>query len=130
MLIAVAGEDGTPHLDEAIRLSFLGQVVPLASRCSVHCKSDITHKLNRHEATPADVLHTLHDSMANKVAALLERSGIARDMYSSLNVWLSRTRGGIAIVTSIMAVIMVLVRHMHDLYKDSGLYSGLEDPEL
>ncbi len=40
------------------------------------------------------------------MAALLERSGIARDMYSSLNVWMSRTRGGIAIVTSIMAVIM------------------------
>lgn len=40
------------------------------------------------------------------MAALLERSGIARDMYTSLNVWLSRTRGGIAIVTSIMAVIM------------------------
>ena len=40
------------------------------------------------------------------MASLLERSGIARDMYSSLNVWLSRTRGGIAIVTSIMAVIM------------------------
>ena len=40
------------------------------------------------------------------MAALLERSGIARDMYSSLQVWLSRTRGGIAIVTSIMAVIM------------------------
>ncbi|CUH76008.1 TRAP transporter large permease [Tropicibacter naphthalenivorans] len=40
------------------------------------------------------------------MAALLERSGIARDMYSSLNVWLSRTRGGIAIVTSVMAVIM------------------------
>ena len=40
------------------------------------------------------------------MAALLERSGIAKDMYDSLNVWLSRTRGGIAIVTSIMAVIM------------------------
>ncbi|MEM8788065.1 MAG: TRAP transporter large permease subunit [Pseudomonadota bacterium] len=40
------------------------------------------------------------------MASLLERSGIARDMYTSLNVWLSRTRGGIAIVTSIMAVIM------------------------
>ncbi len=40
------------------------------------------------------------------MAALLERSGIARDMYSSLNVWMSRMRGGIAIVTSIMAVIM------------------------
>ena len=40
------------------------------------------------------------------MAALLERSGIAKEMYTSLNVWLNRTRGGIAIVTSIMAVIM------------------------
>ena len=40
------------------------------------------------------------------MATLLERSGIARDMYDSLTVWLSRTRGGIAIVTSIMAIIM------------------------
>ncbi len=40
------------------------------------------------------------------MAALLERSGIAKDMYSSLNIWLNRTRGGIAVVTSIMAVIM------------------------
>ena len=40
------------------------------------------------------------------MAALLERSGIAKSMYDSLNVWLSKTRGGIAIVTSIMAVIM------------------------
>lgn len=40
------------------------------------------------------------------MASLLERSGIAKDMYTSLNVWLSRTRGGIAIVTSIMAVVM------------------------
>lgn len=40
------------------------------------------------------------------MAALLERSGIAKEMYASLSVWLNRTRGGIAIVTSIMAVIM------------------------
>ena len=30
------------------------------------------------------------------MAALLERSGIAKSMYSSLNVWLSGVRGGIA----------------------------------
>ena len=60
-------------LDEAIRRSFDGKVVPLASRCSVHCKSDITHKLNRHEAAPEDVLRTLHDSMATKVVALLDK---------------------------------------------------------
>jgi TRAP-type mannitol/chloroaromatic compound transport system permease large subunit len=40
------------------------------------------------------------------MASLLERSGIAKSMYSSLNVWLSGLRGGIAVVTSIMAVIM------------------------
>ncbi|NND89716.1 MAG: TRAP transporter large permease subunit [Granulosicoccus sp.] len=40
------------------------------------------------------------------MACLLERSGIARDMYSSLNGWLSRTRGGIAIVTAVMAIVM------------------------
>lgn len=40
------------------------------------------------------------------MASLLERSGIANDMYSALNIWLSRTRGGIAIVTAIMAIIM------------------------
>ena len=40
------------------------------------------------------------------MAALLERSGIAKDMYNSLSIWLNRTRGGIAVVTSIMAVIM------------------------
>jgi predicted CoA-substrate-specific enzyme activase len=60
-------------MEEAIRSSFDGKVVPLAARCSVHCKSDITHKLNRKEATPEDILHTIHDSMANKVVALLEK---------------------------------------------------------
>lgn len=60
-------------LEDAIQRSLAGKVVPLASRCSVHCKSDITHKLNRHEATPEDILHTLHDSMANKVIALLDK---------------------------------------------------------
>ncbi|MDH5668597.1 MAG: acyl-CoA dehydratase activase [Nitrospira sp.] len=60
-------------MEEAISRSFGGKVVPLASRCSVHCKSDITHKLNRNEATPEDILHTLHDSMSNKVIALLEK---------------------------------------------------------
>ncbi|MCP4997929.1 MAG: TRAP transporter large permease subunit [Hyphomicrobiales bacterium] len=40
------------------------------------------------------------------MAALLERSGVAKEMYDSLDFWLSRLRGGIAIVTSLMAVIM------------------------
>lgn len=66
------GRMGLP-IDDAIGLSLGGKVIPLASRCSVHCKSDITHKLNRNEATPQDILHTLHDSMADKVVSLLEK---------------------------------------------------------
>jgi predicted CoA-substrate-specific enzyme activase len=60
-------------IEDAIERSFNGKVVPLASRCSVHCRSDITHKLNRNEASPEDILHTLHDSMADKVVSLLEK---------------------------------------------------------
>ncbi len=40
------------------------------------------------------------------MAALLERSGIAKDMYTSFSIWLSRVRGGVAVVTSLMAVVM------------------------
>ena len=40
------------------------------------------------------------------MASLLERSGVARDMYDALAVWLSRLRGGVAVVTTVMAVIM------------------------
>lgn len=40
------------------------------------------------------------------MANLLERSGIARDMYNTLDAWLSRTRGGIAVVTAVMAIVM------------------------
>lgn len=40
------------------------------------------------------------------MATLLERSGIARDMYSTLSKWMSRTRGGIAVVTAVMAIVM------------------------
>lgn len=34
---------------------------------------------------------------------------------------------GILLALPVAAVIMVLVRHVHDLYKDSGMYSGVED---
>lgn len=37
---------------------------------------------------------------------------------------------GVLLALPVAAVIMVLVRHVHDLYKDSDTYSGAEDPEL
>ena len=40
------------------------------------------------------------------MASLLERSGVAKTMYDALDFWLSSVRGGIAIVTSLMAVLL------------------------
>ena len=37
---------------------------------------------------------------------------------------------GVLLALPVAAVIMVLVRHVHDLYKDSGIYSGVDEPEL
>jgi len=37
---------------------------------------------------------------------------------------------GILLALPVAAVIMVLVRHVHDLYKDSDIYGGVEDPDL
>lgn len=37
---------------------------------------------------------------------------------------------GVLLALPVAAVIMVLVRHLKDLYKDSQMYSGADDPEL
>lgn len=37
---------------------------------------------------------------------------------------------GILLALPVAAVIMVLVRHMHDVYKSSEVYAGAEDPDL
>lgn len=37
---------------------------------------------------------------------------------------------GVLLALPVAAVIMVLVRHMHDLYKSSDMYGGQEDPDL
>ncbi|RLI71269.1 MAG: hypothetical protein DRP02_05270 [Candidatus Gerdarchaeota archaeon] len=58
-------------LEEAIKLAAKGKKVEIASRCSVHCKSDITHKLNKGEATVEDLLLSVLASMVNKVKGLL-----------------------------------------------------------
>ena len=44
------------------------------------------------------------------MASLLERSNIARDLYDALNAWLRKTRGGVGVVTAIMATIMAAMR--------------------
>lgn len=40
------------------------------------------------------------------MASLMERSGIAKDLYSALNVWAGRMPGGLAVVTVFVGVIL------------------------
>ncbi len=58
--------------EEGIAASLRGQKVPLAARCSVYCKSDATHKLNKGECTPEDICHSLIDDLANKTLSLID----------------------------------------------------------
>ncbi|MHA2252012.1 MAG: acyl-CoA dehydratase activase, partial [Candidatus Kariarchaeaceae archaeon] len=60
-------------LEEAIERAKLGKSIKLASRCSVYCKSDVTHKLNKAETSVEDILWSIHESMANKVVSLIEK---------------------------------------------------------
>ncbi len=54
------------------------KVCHMSSRCSVFMKSDCTHKLNKGEATKADIVLSLSDVMATKVADFLKRARIKR----------------------------------------------------
>jgi len=63
-------------LEEAIELGKKGKKIELASRCSVHCKSDVTHKLNRGEASIEDILTSVLASMVNKVLGLITQSRV------------------------------------------------------
>ena len=46
-------------IEEGIKASLHGEFTQLATRCSVHCKSDATHKLNKGECKPEDIVKNL-----------------------------------------------------------------------
>ncbi|MFX1324155.1 MAG: acyl-CoA dehydratase activase [Promethearchaeota archaeon] len=59
-------------IDQGIEASINGAFTQLATRCSVHCKSDATHKLNKGECIPADIAKTLIYDLARKVSEMIE----------------------------------------------------------
>ena len=63
-------------LEDAIELAAKGKNIRLASRCSVHCKSDITHKLNKGESPLEDVLSSLLSNMVNQALGLINQSKV------------------------------------------------------
>jgi predicted CoA-substrate-specific enzyme activase len=59
-------------LEEGIDASYHGREVELATRCSVFCKSDITHKLNKGEHSKSDIAKALIEDLVRKVVRLID----------------------------------------------------------
>ena len=58
-------------IEEGIEASLKGNFTQLATRCSVHCKSDATHKLNKGECRPEDIVKTLIYDLSRKVSEMI-----------------------------------------------------------
>ena len=63
-------------LDEVADVSPQSKTLKLSSRCSVFMKSDCTHCLNKGEATTGDIVVSLGNVMAIKVADFLKRARV------------------------------------------------------
>lgn len=62
------------NLEEGVEASRGGNVVSLSTRCSVYCKSDATHKLNKGECNTADIAKSLIHDLATKVIKMINLS--------------------------------------------------------
>jgi len=67
-------------IEEGIKASLNGEYTQLATRCSVHCKSDATHKLNKGECKPEDIAKTLIHDLASKVSKMIESAQWPTDL--------------------------------------------------
>ncbi|MFW9873763.1 MAG: acyl-CoA dehydratase activase, partial [Candidatus Thorarchaeota archaeon] len=67
-------------IEEGINASLNGEFTQLATRCSVHCKSDATHKLNKGECKPEDIAKTLIRDLASKVSKMIDSAQWATDL--------------------------------------------------
>jgi predicted CoA-substrate-specific enzyme activase len=67
-------------IEEGIQASLNGEFTQLATRCSVHCKSDATHKLNKGECKPEDIAKTLIRDLASKVSKMIDSAQWPTDL--------------------------------------------------
>ncbi len=66
-------------VEDSAEIARKGKLVSLAKRCSVHCKSDCTHALNKKKCSVEDIVFTLCHNMAEKVVGLIKSAGIDGD---------------------------------------------------
>jgi predicted CoA-substrate-specific enzyme activase len=102
-------------LEKGLQISRTGKTVTLATRCSVHCKSDATHKLNKGECEPQDIAKTLIHDLALKVHKMIEQAE-----------W---PKGEILIAGGV-SLNPVFIEHLRDLMPQSVIHVVNESPFL
>ncbi len=92
-----------------------GKHVKLAARCSVHIKSDATHKLNKGECSSADIAYTMCIDLARKIQALIEATA-----------WPNRS----ILVCGGLSKNEILLEELRRLYPDSQIKTVAESAYL
>ncbi|MCK4284805.1 MAG: hypothetical protein KAX18_01330, partial [Candidatus Lokiarchaeota archaeon] len=102
-------------IEEGIKTSNEGNFTQLATRCSVHCKSDATHRLNKGECTSADIAKTLIYDLARKVSEMIESAQ-----------WSTR----LIVISGGVALNKIFIKNLSDFLKDSNIKVLPESPYL
>ncbi len=102
-------------IEEGIRASSNGNFTQLATRCSVHCKSDATHKLNKGECTPEDIIKTLIFDLARKVSEMIEAAQ-----------WPTR----LIVISGGVALNKIFIEHLRSFLSNSEIKVLPESPYL
>ena len=100
-------------LDQGLKASLQGKKIQLATRCSVHCKSDATHKLNKGECQPGDIAKSLVFDLAKKVAQMIE---------------MAQWPVGTIVVTGGVSKNHLFIEHLGSFLKDSEIRVLPESP--
>ncbi len=102
-------------IEEGIEASLSGEFTQLACRCSVHCKSDATHKLNKGECIPADIAKTLIYDLARKVSEMIEAAQ-----------WPTR----LIVISGGVALNKIFIKNLSSFLKNSNIKVLPESPYL
>lgn len=102
-------------LETGLKASLNGQIVKMATRCSVHCKSDATHKLNKGECLPGDIAKSLIFDLSKKVSEMVD-----------LLQWPT----SVIVVAGGVALNDVFIEHFREHFQDSEIKVLAESPYL
>ena len=102
-------------VEEGIEASLTGNFTHLATRCSVHCKSDATHKLNKGECKRKDIVKTLIYDLARKVSEMIESAQ-----------WPTR----LIVISGGVALNKIFIQNLSEFLSDSEIKVLPESPYL